>query len=256
MLDDAIDQLGQAPTCSLGSILREPLRNGHSARASRDGSGIRTLTLSAVTNNEFSERFTKMTVATPDRVAKLWLEPGDMLIQRSNTPELVGTSALYSGIPNWAIFPDLLIRARVVDAFLPEYVQLILSGSQARNYMKFSAKGLAGSMPKIDQTTIENITLPAISEPQQRKFVEEVEFLRNGTARLARSVEATFTRQTRLRRAVLSEAFVGRLVEQDPADEPASVLLERIRTERAAQGLARRSLRGLGEMAPQKVALF
>ena len=46
----------------------------------------------------------------------------------------------------------------------------------------------------------------------------------NGSARLSR-----------LRQSILSWAFQGKLVDQDPADEPASVLLERIRAERAAQ---------------------
>ena len=45
-------------------------------------------------------------------------------------------------------------------------------------------------------------------------------------------VEANLKRAARLRQAILSEAFAGRLVPQDPQDEPASVLLERIREDR------------------------
>jgi type I restriction enzyme, S subunit len=253
VLDDAVGRLRQEPVMSLGSMLREPLRNGHSARASQDGSGIRTLTLSAVTNNEFSERYTKKTTADPDRVAKLWLEAGDILIQRSNTPELVGTSALYQGISNWAIFPDLLIRVRVAENFLPEYVQLVLSGSGARSYMKSSAKGLAGSMPKIDQATIESNKIPAISKVQQSEFVGQVQALQSGITRLLQAVETACVRRESIKRAVLTEAFAGRLVEQNPADEPASVLLERIRAERAAQGPVRRPRR---DRAPQKETLL
>jgi type I restriction enzyme, S subunit len=257
VLDDAIDHLGRVPTRSLGSILREPLRNGHSARTSEDKSGIRTLTLSAVTNNEFSDRYTKMKVVDPSRVVDLWLEPGDILIQRSNTPELVGTSALYRGAQDWAIFPDLLIRARVAaDEFLPAFVQLILSGSRARSYMKSSARGLAGSMPKIDQAVVENVGVPVISRCRQEEVVDMVQFLQADVARMISSVRAALSRQSNLRRAILNEAFVGRLVEQDPTDEPAGMLLQRIRAERAAHGSAPQMRRGLGDNAHRRESLL
>jgi len=79
------------PQFQVADLLIEPMRNGHSARAVRDGTiGIRTLTLTAVTRNEFTDEFTKVTSADPHRVANLWLRSGDLLVQRANTPLLVG----------------------------------------------------------------------------------------------------------------------------------------------------------------------
>src|SRR5579875_2038412 len=101
------------PLVRIEALLAEPMRNGHSASAVSDGdSGVRTLTLTAVTRAEFTEEWTKITKADPGRVADLWLKPGDILIERSNTPELVGTAAMYTGATDWAIFPDLVIRLR------------------------------------------------------------------------------------------------------------------------------------------------
>jgi type I restriction enzyme S subunit len=61
------------------------------------------------------------------------------------------------------------------------------------------------------------VPLPLPPLEEQRRIVAEVE------------------RSAQLRRAILDRAFRGTLVPQDPSDEPASVLLERIRTERNAR---------------------
>ncbi len=119
IVDHVFNDVSGASMERLASLLAEPLRNGHSARASDTGEGIRTLTLTAVTRSEFTESNTKHTVADPSRVRDLWLRPGDILVERANTPELVGISALYTGPSGCAIYPDLIIRVRVNEAATP-----------------------------------------------------------------------------------------------------------------------------------------
>ena len=124
--------------------MSESLRNGHSAKASGDGTGIRTLTLTAVTLGDFSEKNTKLTIAKPEAIEDLWLQPGDFLIERSNTPELVGTARLYRGPTRFAIFPDLLIRVRVFPSVVKGFVDTVLQSSFTRRYFQWRAKGLVG----------------------------------------------------------------------------------------------------------------
>ena len=69
------------PLTTVAEVLREPMRNGRSDRSSEEPSAVRTLTLTAVTQGEFSERNTKRTTTTRDVAAGLWLEPGDVFVQ-------------------------------------------------------------------------------------------------------------------------------------------------------------------------------
>lgn len=219
---------------TLGTELRESLRNGNSSKESRNGKGVRTLTLTAVTKGDFSERNTKLTVADPAKVADLWLEDDDLLIERSNTPELVGTARLYRGPREFAIFPDLLIRARVHECLLPRYVEAVLMAPATRRYFRDAAQGIAGTMPKISQRTVEAMPIPVPPIEEQRRLLEDADQRLSVCQAMESTVMAALKHSLITRQSILRRAFSGQLVSQDPNDEPASALLERIRAERAA----------------------
>ncbi len=218
---------GPWPTVGFGELLREPLRNGHSAKTAKNGSGIRTLTLTAVTRGEFTDSNTKLADAEPARVKDLWIQPGDIFVERSNTAELVGTAALYKGEPDWAIFPDLLIRARVTDAALPEFVALVLKERAARRYFQRAAQGIAGTMPKISQEAIRALPVPLPDIEEQRRIVARVDAEGTALKQAEGDMENSASLEGELRRAILRSAFIGRLVPRNPEEEPASSLLKR-----------------------------
>jgi type I restriction enzyme, S subunit len=225
---------------TVDALLREPLRNGRSARQDPTGD-VRTLTLSAVTERDFSPRNTKLTGAKRDAVRDLWLKPGDIFVERSNTPELVGTAALYSGPSDFAIFPDLLIRVRVSEEIPPLFVEAVLRSDRVRTYFQRAAQGIAGSMPKISQDTLLKLTVPLPPLAEQVRIVAEIDRHLSLAEGAASTTSASCLRAKRLRQSILKWAFEGRLVDQDPADEPASALLERIRAERASAEPPRRA---------------
>ncbi len=159
----------------LAELLREGLRNGHSARATNTDEGVRTLTLSAVTQNDFSIERTKLTIADPKKVAGLWLQAGDLLIERANTVEFVGLAALYDGPDHFAIYPDLMVRVRVNEELInPKLVAEFLLMKQSRSYFRFNARGTAGNMPKIDHGTIQNALIPLPPTSEQEQIVHTV----------------------------------------------------------------------------------
>lgn len=213
----------------LGDLLAEPLRNGHSAKKAA-GTGVRTLTLTAVTERDFSDKNTKLTEADATRVDDLWLRPGDIFVERGNTPELVGTAALYDGPERYAIFPDLLIRVRVCDRLLPRYLDYVLRTHRARTHFRSRAQGIAGSMPKIDQTVVASLPIRVPPLDKQFAVLDELDSAFLVVDRLEAQIDVERRRSERLRQSILKRAFEGKLVPQEPNDEPASALLDRIRT--------------------------
>jgi type I restriction enzyme S subunit len=192
---------------TLDSILREPLRNGHSAKAVAGGTGLRTFTLSSVTYGDFSERNTKLTRATADKVENLWAEPGDIYVERSNTPELVGISRLYRGPRHFAFIPDLLIRVRLQREISERYVEICLLSNRGRQFFRSRAQGISGTMPKIDQETIENAPIPLPPLREQKRIVAEVDRRLSAVDQLEAVVTANLRRATRLRQSILQKAF-------------------------------------------------
>lgn len=235
------DEATEGEPARLSGLLKEPLRNGLSAPASSSGS-IRVVTLTAVTKSQFVDAHTKLIEPGERSVDGLWMKPGDIFVQRSNTPELVGTAALYTGPDHWAIFPDLLIRVRSDETLIdPAYLEVVLRSTTLRRYFQRSAQGIAGSMPKISQPIVEAAAIPLPPFDQQQSLVRRLSDDLTVARRMAAEVERSAARLRTLRRAVLAAAFSGQLVPQDSEDEPASVLLERIRAERAAAVTTKRT---------------
>jgi type I restriction enzyme S subunit len=110
------------------------------------------------------------------------------------------------------------------------YLRLVLRGKRA----DLIAAGQGGAQPNISQAILRRLVIPMPPLEDQERIVAEVEARVTAIDALHGTIERAMRRSTSLRRAVLERAFRGELVPQDPSDEPASVLLERIRAERAA----------------------
>jgi type I restriction enzyme S subunit len=100
--------------------------------------------------------------------------------------------------------------------------------------------GKGGAQPNISQEIVRLTPIPIPPAREQERIVIEIERLFSIADRIESTVtESLGLRAKRLRQAVLGCAFDGNLVEQDPTDEPAAVLLERIRKSRECAGEAR-----------------
>ena len=131
-------------------------------------------------------------------------------------------------------YPDTLIRVRVSESVLdPSYLAMLWNSAAVRRQLEARARTTAG-IYKVNQSMIAEVRLPIAPREEQPRIVEELDRQVSFLDACERAVDAGLVRSAALRRSVLKAAFEGRLVPQDPSDEPASVLLERIRAERAA----------------------
>ena len=79
------------------------------------------------------------------------------------------------------------------------------------------------------------IVLSLPPQDEQKKIIDEIEYLYSVIDQLEKTVDVNLKRAEKLRQSILKQAFEGKLVPQDPNDEPAEKLLERIKAEKAKQ---------------------
>ena len=207
-ITDEFDELN-----TLGGILTEKPRNGWSARCDNTEGGTPVLTLGAVTGFYYDSTAHKRTSLPTDLEAHYWLGTGDLLISRSNTPDLVGHAAIYDGKPKPCIYPDLMMRL-TLDAEVADkrFVWFWLQSPLVRDFIKNNAKGTSPTMKKISQRTVQNIPFPAgISLGEQRRIVKYLDGFQARIDRL-KTLQTKATKEfDALLPSILDKAFKGEL---------------------------------------------
>lgn len=164
-------------------------------------------------------------------IEKYKLTKGDVLFNRTNSPELVGKTAVFQG-EREAIYAGYLIRVRCTSDLLPEYLNYCLGSKAGRDYCwSVKSDGVSQSNINAKKLAAFPFSLPTLDE--QREIVRRVEALFAQIDRIEARYTAMRAHAQRLAPQVLAKAFRGELVEQDPNDETAGDLLARLRTQRA-----------------------
>ncbi len=197
----------------LGDVLAAKPRNGWSVRCDNTEDGLPVLSLGAVTGFRYKATEYKRTSESTAADAHYWLHPGDLLITRSNTPELVGHAAIYDGTPNPCIYPDLMMRLMVNENRADKrFVHYWLMSAPARDYIGRNAKGTSPSMKKISQGTVMDIPFPSdLPLQEQRGIVAYLDGLQAKMDSLKRLQAETAIELDALLPSVLDRAFKGRL---------------------------------------------
>lgn len=225
----------------LPELLAEPIRNGLSVRGSDTPPGVRALRLSALRGGTVDLSDVRFLPITDDQSARFLLREGDVLVSRGNgTKAFVGLAALVGAVEFPTIFPDTAFRLRPnLSRASPSWLALIWNAPPMREQIERVAKTTAGIW-KISQGNLNEIDILLPSPAEQTEIVRRISSAFDWIDRLFKDASSARKLVDHFNQAVLAKAFKGELVPQDPADEPASALLDRIREERATAPKAKR----------------
>ena len=171
---------------------------------------------------------------TQEIIDQLRLVPGDVLFTEGGDRDKLGRGWVWKGEVDECIHQNHVFRARLLPgSVIPEIVSWWGNPFGQDFFSRFGKQ--TTNLASINLTVLSQFPIPIPPLAEQRRIVAEVERRLSVAQQAEAAVEASLARAERLRQSILKQAFSGRLVPQDPGDEPASALLERIRAEREAE---------------------
>ena len=182
----------------------------------------------------------KLIEVTQEVADQFALVSGDILFTEGGDRDKLGRGWVWKGEIDGCIHQNHVFRARLLlNDMPPEFVSW-WGNSFGQTFFEQTGKQTT-NLASINLSVLSSFPVPLPPLAEQRRIVAEVDRRLSAIQEAESTVEANLTRGERLRQSILKQAFSGRLVPQDPNDEPASALLERIRAEREEAAAAARS---------------
>lgn len=164
-------------------------------------------------------------------ISKYLLKNGDVLFNRTNSPELVGKAAIYES-ERTAIFAGYLIRINhISDIVNSKYINYFLNSPVAKKY-GHSIKTNGVNQSNINGDKLINYPVPICTILEQVQIIEELDSRFTIIENLETAINNGLQKVQIFRYSILKKAFEGKLVSQNANDEHASFLLEKIQKEK------------------------
>jgi type I restriction enzyme, S subunit len=214
-------RLGEVANTQLGKMLSRKSRTGVGSRPYLRNKNVQwgRIDTDDLLTMDFSE----------SEAEKFGLLPGDVLVCEGGE---VGRAAVWRGQVDGCCFQKALHRVRSDGEVLPEFIAHVFRWLSDTN--AFDPYVTGSTIRHLPQEDLRVIPIPVPPLHEQRRIVAELEERLSVINALGATIERAKRRSAVMRTAVLARAFRGELVPQNPDDEPAAVLLERIAAERAA----------------------
>ena len=184
----------------------------------------RLLRITDIQNNNVQWNNVPYTDFDSNKAESYLLNDGDILFAR--TGATVGKSYLVQGLTEKAIYASYLIRVQTYDAVLPQYIKFYFESGYYWEQIEQESVGVG--QPNVNGSILGTLQIPIPPIHEQNRIVLEltrwkdiIDAIEDGTIELE-----SYVKQTKSK--ILDLAISGKLVPQDPNDEPAIELLKRI----------------------------
>lgn len=215
----------------LGNIC-EPIRYGFTSSA-KDNGNSKLVRITDIQNNNVNWNNVPFCDVPKVKLKDLQLKTNDILIAR--TGGTVGKSFVVKNISEVAVFASYLIRIRLIDNELIDFVKYFLDSPYY--WQMISLKQSGTGQPNVNATKLSEILIPIPPIEEQKRIVAKIEKLMPLVDEYAESynrlqkIDNEF--EDKLKQSVLQYAMEGKLVKQNLSDEPASELIKKIENEKA-----------------------
>lgn len=191
--------------------LSQDICYGTSAKTGDAVSGVPVLRMGNIVDGSLDWTSLKYLPHEHHEFPDLLLNEGDLLFNRTNSPELVGKSAVFRGERTPASFASYLLRVRLGERMLPEFLAAYINSSYGRAWVASCVSQQVGQA-NVNGTKLKGLRVPVPPIEEQRELVEHLRQQTERGERLANDLGRQLRRGHQLRRALLAEAFAGRLV--------------------------------------------
>lgn len=169
-----------------------------------------------------------------DGLSEEGINKARLLLAKSVLVTCIGATIGKTGFIRRAGASNQQINAIIIEKCVhPEYIFFVCISPQFQKAILDNAS--ATTLPILNKSRFEVLPIPIPPFQEQQKIVEEIERRLSISDNMEKVAEQSLKQSERLRQSILKRAFEGRLVPQDPTDEPAETLLEKIKDERLEQ---------------------
>lgn len=184
------------------------VRNGYSPNCPQEPTGFWILSLENLTTEGYRVKGVKSAPEHNDKLHRFLLEVDDILVSRSNTPELVGLAARYPGEPAPCYYPDLIMKFRAnTKVCSPAFLEFYLQSTFARRWFRARASGTSGSMVKIKRRDLQQMPFFRPEPNEQDEIVRIILSSKNAM----KVCEERILALTTLKKSLLQNLLTGKV---------------------------------------------
>ena len=200
--------------------------------------GVPLIFVKNITRNDFTLDLKFVDTAKYEELEAHSIKPLDIAITKMGDPP--GDCAIYpENLPVGIITSDCL-KFRIWDKYINrKYIKYCIETTLIKKQLGVITKGVA--QKKISLERFKTLLFPIAPLQEQHQIVREIESRLSVCDKLEETISHSLKQAEALRQSILKQAFAGKLVPQDPQDEPAAALLARIRSDREATAPAKKA---------------